>query len=476
MTVRTRFAPSPTGYLHIGGARTALFCWLFARHHGGQFILRIEDTDRERSTDASVQAILDGMQWLGLDYDEGPFYQTDHFDRYRQIIAQLLEQGDAYHCYCSKAELDQMRERQIAAGLNARYDGRHRDFSGTPPADVEPVVRFKNPQSGTVVWEDAVKGRIEIDNQELDDLIIARADGSPTYNLTVVVDDIDMRISHVVRGDDHVNNTPRQINMYRALGATPPIFAHVPMILGDDGQRLSKRHGAVGVMQYRDDGYLPQAVLNYLVRLGWSHGDQELFTLDEMIDLFDLENVNRAPSTFNTAKLLWLNEQYIKNQPAAAVAKQLQWHIDQLGIDVNAGPALETVVELLKERAATLKDMAEQAEFLFVEFDQYDQKAAQKNLKAAAVEPLNLARELLEQLDHWNSGELQQVLQQVVTKLDIGFGKLGQPLRVALTGRAAAPGNDAVLAALGKTKSLARIGRGLRFIEQRIAAAEQRGS
>ncbi len=475
LAVKTRFAPSPTGYLHIGGARTALFCYLFARRHGGQFVLRIEDTDRERSTDESVQAILDGMAWLGLDYDEGPYYQTDHFEHYKSVVQQLLEQGDAYYCYCSKDELEAMRAAQIAAGENPRYDGRYRDFSGAPPAGVDPVVRFKNPLSGKVIWQDAVKGQIEIDNAELDDLIIARADGTPTYNLTVVVDDIEMAISHVIRGDDHVNNTPRQVNIYRALGKSPPVFAHVPMILGDDGQRLSKRHGAVGVMQYRDDGYLPQAVLNYLVRLGWSHGDQEVFSREQMIALFDLADVNRAPSTFNTEKLLWLNQQYIQTEPTEKVAGHLGWHLDQHGFDWRDGIEPERVVALFRERATTLKAMAEQADFLYRDFEQYDQKAAQKNLKAAAQQPLTRVKERLMALDDWAAGAIQAELQATVDELEIGFGKLGQPLRVALTGRGAAPGNDAVLAVLGKSRSVARIDRALGFIEQRIAEAEARG-
>lgn len=307
MTITTRFAPSPTGYLHVGGARTALFSWLHARKHGGRFILRIEDTDLERSTQESVDAILQGMSWLGLEYDAGPFYQTHHFDRYREIIQQLLDQGDAYHCYCSKEELEELRTTQMANKEKPRYDGRCRGLK-EPKAGVQPVVRFKNPEEGAVVINDLVKGQIIVANKELDDLIIARGDGSPTYNLTVVVDDMDMQVTHVIRGDDHVNNTPRQINILRALGAKLPEYAHVPMILGSDGARLSKRHGAVSVMQYRDEGFLPEALLNYLVRLGWSYGDQELFSLDEMVALFELEKVNVSASTFNPEKLLWLNQ------------------------------------------------------------------------------------------------------------------------------------------------------------------------
>jgi glutamyl-tRNA synthetase len=473
--IRTRFAPSPTGYLHVGGARTALFCYLFARRHDGEFVLRIEDTDRERSSEESVTAILDGMHWLGLDYDQGPYYQTERFDHYRSVVQTLLDGGHAYYCYCSREELETMRERQAAAGLKPRYDGRYRDFEGEAPVGVEPVVRFKNPLLGTVSWRDSVKGHIEIDNAELDDLVIARSDGTPTYNLTVVVDDIDMGITHVVRGDDHVNNTPRQINIYQALGKQAPVFAHVPMILGDDGARLSKRHGAVSVMQYRDDGYLPQALLNYLVRLGWSHGDQEVFSMDEMKSLFDLEDVNRAASTFNTEKLLWINHHYIQNLPAEEVANHLLWHMQQGQLDLQAGPPLPQVVGLLKERARTLCEMAGQAEFLFRDFDAFDETSAAKHLKAAAETPLQTLREALSRLEDWSAAGIQSTFQSVVDELGIGFGKLGQPLRVAVTGRGAAPANDAVLALLGKARSLQRIDRALVFIGDRKSAAMARG-
>src|SRR5690606_15147708 len=340
MTVRTRFAPSPTGYLHIGGARTALYCWLYARRHGGKFILRIEDTDLERSTAESVNAILEGMTWLGLEYDEGPFYQTKRFDRYREVIEQLLREGKAYHCYCSKERLEQLRAEQMARKEKPRYDALCRNGVANPPPGVKPTVRFKNPQDGAVVVEDLIRGRVVYQNSELDDLIIARADGSPTYNFTVVVDDMDMNITHVIRGDDHLNNTPRQMNMFAALGATPPKYAHVPMILGPDGARLSKRHGAVSVMQYRDDGYLPEALLNYLVRLGWSHGDQEIFTLDEMIQLFDVADVHKSPAAVNPDKLLWLNQHYLKTSDPKHVAHHLSYHLGKLGIDPAEGPDL----------------------------------------------------------------------------------------------------------------------------------------
>ncbi|HPE74386.1 MAG TPA: glutamate--tRNA ligase, partial [Candidatus Competibacter sp.] len=338
--VKTRFAPSPTGYLHIGGARTALFSWLYARRHGGPFVLRVEDTDLERSTPEAVNAILEGMNWLGLDYDEGPFYQTQRFDRYREVLQQLLREGKAYYCYCTREELEALRAEQMAHKIKPRYDGRHRDYQGAPREGVEPVVRFKNPIDGEVVVEDLIRGKIVFQNAELDDLIIARADGTPTYNFCVVVDDMDMGITHVIRGDDHINNSPRQINILKALGASAPRYAHVPMILGPDGQKLSKRHGAASVMEYRDMGYLPEAVLNYLVRLGWSHGDQEIFSLDEMTELFDLDDCNKAPSAINPSKLIWLNKHYLKTLDPIHVARHLSWHLGQLGIDPSEGPQL----------------------------------------------------------------------------------------------------------------------------------------
>jgi glutamyl-tRNA synthetase len=315
-SVRTRFAPSPTGYLHIGSVRTALYAWLFARHHGGRYILRVEDTDRERSTQAAVDAILEGMAWLGLGYDEGPFYQTQRFPRYREVVDQLLAGGHAYHCYCTREELDAMRAAAQAEGRKPRYDGRCRERKA-PRDGVAPVVRFRNPSSGDVVLEDRVKGRIVFANAELDDLIIARSDGTPTYNFTVVVDDADMRITHVIRGDDHVNNTPRQINMFSALGVAPPVYAHLPMIHGTDGAKLSKRHGAVNVLEYRDMGFLPQGLLNYLLRLGWSHGDQEIFSVDDMVRLFDLDKVSRAAASFDPSKLLWVNQQHMQSTPSS---------------------------------------------------------------------------------------------------------------------------------------------------------------
>jgi glutamyl-tRNA synthetase len=462
MSIRTRFAPSPTGYLHVGGARTALFSWLYARKHGGQFILRIEDTDLERSTQESVQAILDGMKWLGLDYDEGPFYQSQRFDRYRQIIDQLLRQGDAYYCYCSKEELDVLREQQTINKEKPRYNGKCR-HGATRHGD--PVVRFKNPEQGDVVISDLVKGRITIANSELDDLIIARSDGTPTYNLTVVVDDMDMRVTHVIRGDDHVNNTPRQINILNALGAQLPIYAHLPMILGDDGSRLSKRHGAVSVMQYRDDGFLPEALLNYLVRLGWSHGDQELFTLDEMIRLFELEKVNVSASTFNSDKLLWLNHHYLMTSDPELVAQHLSGHLVELGLNPNDGPALPELVKAQRERCKTLIQMAADSAFFFQDFDTYDENAAKKNFKAETTAVLQQLYDQFVGVDAWETEALHHIVQATAEQLQLGLGKVAQPLRVALSGSAVSPAIDATLTLLGRTKTLDRIDKAIRFIK-----------
>lgn len=465
MKIRTRFAPSPTGYLHIGGARTALFSWLYARHHGGAFILRIEDTDLERSTPESVNAILEGMSWIGLEYDEGPFYQTKRFDRYKEVIDKLLDEDKAYHCYCSKEELTVMRDEQKAKKLKPRYDGRCRHRKGPVPEGINPVVRFKNPLEGAVVIDDLTKGRVTIQNSELDDLIIARSDGSPTYNLTVVVDDLEMGISHVIRGDDHLNNTPRQINILKALGADIPVYAHLPMILGADGSRLSKRHGAVSVMQYRDDGYLPEALLNYLVRLGWSHGDQEIFSIDEMIDLFDVEKVNKAAAAFNPEKLLWLNQQYIKESEPEHIAHHLSWHLGQRDIDPSSGPELLEVVKTLQERSKTLVEMADSCRFFYHDFDSYDEKAAKKNLKPAIQKALQDFRDNLAHLPDWEREEIHKLLEQTCDIHELKIGKLAQPVRVAVSGCAVSPPIDITLKLLGKETVLARLDRALLFIE-----------
>lgn len=468
MKVRTRFAPSPTGYLHIGGARTALFCWLYSRHHGGDFVLRIEDTDRERSTPEAVQAILDGMKWLGLDHDEGPFYQTERFDRYRELVRVLLDEGKAYHCYCTKEELDERRAEQMANKQKPRYDGRCRD-RGEPREGVEPVVRFRNPQDGAVVIEDHVRGTVTYNNSELDDLIIARSDGTPTYNFTVVVDDMDMEITHVIRGDDHLNNTPRQINIFKALGKEPPQFAHLPMILGPDGAKLSKRHGAVSVMEYRNEGFLPEAVRNYLVRLGWAHGDQEIFSTEEMTELFDIADVNHSASAINPSKLEWLNQHYIMQGDPEVLAEELKWHFDRLGVETSNGPSLAGVVKANQERAKTFVEMAENSRFFYEDFTEYDEKAARKVLKPDAVEPLQAVRDALAELDDWRAEAIHNVIIATGEKLDLKLGKVAQPIRVAVAGKGISPPIDATLELLGKDKTLERIDTAIRHIADHTA-------
>ncbi|MDE2089603.1 MAG: glutamate--tRNA ligase [Gammaproteobacteria bacterium] len=465
MQIRTRFAPSPTGYLHVGGARTALFSWLYARRHGGQFILRIEDTDLERSTPESVNAILEGMAWLGLDYDEGPFFQTRRFERYREVFEQLLERGLAYRCYCSKERLEALRAEQMARKEKPRYDGHCRNLTGLPPAGVQPVIRFKNPMDGEVIVDDLIRGRVAFQNKELDDLIIARSDGTPTYNFSVVVDDMDMRITHVIRGDDHLNNTPRQINILQALGAATPHYAHVPMILGPDGQRLSKRHGAVSVMQYRDDGYLPEALLNYLVRLGWAHGDQEIFSLDEMVRLFDVRDVHRSAASFNTEKLLWLNHHYIKTSAPAHVAHHLSWYLGRLGVDPAQGPDLSEVVKAQRERAKTLAEMARNSLFFYREFDHYDAKAAAKFLNQDMKQPLECVRERLAGQGVWTAEAIHRTIEAIAEELGLKLGAIAQPLRVAVSGTAVSPPIDVTLSLLGREKVLRRIDRALQYIE-----------
>jgi glutamyl-tRNA synthetase len=469
MTVRTRFAPSPTGYLHVGGARTALFSWLHARKHGGKFILRIEDTDLERSTEESINAILEGMTWLGLEYDEGPFYQTHRFDRYNEVILELLDKGLAYRCNCTKERLESLREGQMQRKEKPRYDGHCRDRRVSP--DEPHVVRFCNPLYGVVLVDDMIRGKVAYQNEELDDLILRRTDGAPTYNLSVVVDDSDMGVTHVIRGDDHLNNTPRQINILRAMGKEPPRYAHVPMILGDDGTRLSKRHGAVSVMEYRKQGVLPEALLNYLVRLGWSHGDQEVFSLDDMIELFDITNVNRAASAFNTEKLLWLNQHYIKNDDPARIARLLSPFMGDIGIDPAPYPPLVEVVRAQQERSKTLVEMAEISAFFYRDFEEYDLSAAGKHLKPAAREALEEVRKALATLEDWKPEPLHQAVTDVAARLGLGLGKVAQPLRVAVVGRAASPGIDVTLYLVGREACLRRIDRALRHIDQLAAGA-----
>ena len=468
MMIKTRFAPSPTGYLHIGGARTALFSWLYARKTEGTFILRIEDTDRERSTQESVDAIFEGMDWLGLNYDEKPTYQTDRFDRYAEVIQQLLDEGKAYRCYCSKDRLDKMREEQMANKEKPRYDGKCRDREEAAE-EGDYVIRFRNPQEGSVDIDDLVRGTITVANAELDDLIIARTDGTPTYNLTVVVDDLDMGISHVIRGDDHINNTPRQINIMKALGKEPPKYAHVPMILGSDGKRLSKRHGAVSVMQYRDEGYLPQALLNYLVRLGWSHGDQEVFSRDEMIDLFSLEGVNKSPSIFNPEKLLWLNQHYLKELSLDEIAKHLEWHIKQQNLDISQGPDIKDVIAAQRERAKTLVDLVSSSRYFYEDFSTYDEKAAKKQFKTATPDILQALHDELAKLSDWEEGSLQAAIKQVCESLELKLNKVGPPLRVALTGSAMSPSLEITLKLIGRERSLKRILKAVKFNRAKYA-------
>ncbi len=472
MTVRTRFAPSPTGYLHVGGARTALFCWLYARKMGGQFILRIEDTDRERSTEESVNVILEGMDWLGLDYDEGPFYQTDQFARYKEVIQHLLDTGHAYHCDCSKERLADLREQQMANKEKPRYDGCCREKNLAAAGNT--VVRFKNPLEGDVVINDMVKGRVVINNRELDDLILARTDDTPTYNLTVVVDDWDMKMTHIIRGDDHLNNTPRQINILKALGAELPVYAHVPMILGDDGKRLSKRHGAVSVMEYKENGFLPEALINYLVRLSWSHGDQEIFSLEQMIQLFDAVNVNTSASTFNTEKLLWLNQHYIKAKDPAVLAELLQEYIHAAHYNTDNGPELIEVLKVFQERCSTLVELADEIRFLYDDFESYDAKQAKKQFKQTTLPIIESLKLQYEELDDWSAAAIHHVVENTVNTLEVGFGKVGQPLRLAVTGHGKSPSIDVTLELLGKERTLQRLDQSIGFINDRYAESEAR--
>jgi len=466
MTCRTRFAPSPTGYLHIGGARTALYAWLYARRFGGQFVLRIEDTDQGRNNPDAIKAIIDAMAWLGLDYDEGPFYQSERLPRYQELAERLVEEGHAYYAYESREELDAMREAAMQAGDKPRYNGVYRERNAPWRDDPNRVIRFKNPQDGTVVWADKVKGRIEIANAELDDLVILRPDDHPTYNFAAVVDDLDMRISDVVRGDDHVNNTPRQINLYRALGVEPPAFAHLPMILDETGAKLSKRTGAADVMQYRDAGYLPHALLNYLARLGWSHGDQEIFSIDEMQALFDLKDVNPKAARLDAAKLGWLNQQYLKNDDPAEVAPYLDWQLCSAGYDLSVGPSSAELVIALRERVQTLKDMAERSKVWFTPLTDYDEVALAKHLTPAARTPLIEARARLAELPEWTQETVASALRQAAEALELGMGKVAQPLRVAMTGTQVSPDIGWTVYLVGRDQALARLDAALRLIPE----------
>ncbi|MDT0634259.1 glutamate--tRNA ligase [Spectribacter hydrogenoxidans] len=476
MAVTTRFAPSPTGYLHVGGARTALYSWLHARQSGGVFRLRIEDTDRERSTPEAVQAILDGMAWLGLAHDGGIEYQTERFERYRALIGQLVEAGHAYPCYSSAEDVEAMREAARARGDKPRYDGTWRPAPGKvlpePPAGVDPVIRFATPQDGDTVVHDLVKGDIILPNSELDDLVIARGDGTPTYNFCVVVDDMDMGITHVIRGDDHVNNTPRQLAILKALidigaageRAEPPQYAHVPMILGADGKRLSKRHGAVSVMAYREQGILPQALLNYLVRLGWAHGDQEIFSVDEMLAHFDISRVQGGAATFDPDKLLWVNQEHIKAAPADRLEAEFSWHLQRQGIDPSGGPALTDVIDVLRERARTLVEMAEKAAMFYQPVTGYEDKAVNKHGKPPAAERLAEVHAALAGLDDWQPEAIHAAVHRVAEQAEVGLGKVAQPIRIAVSGTAVSPPIDQTLWLLGRDESLARLAAGMEYL------------
>ncbi len=461
MTTRTRFAPSPTGYLHIGGARTALFSWAYARKLGGTFILRIEDTDLERSSQESVQAILDGMAWLNLGHDEGPFYQMQRMDRYKVVLQQMLDEGKAYYCYTTPAELEAMREAQRAKGEKPRYDGTWRPEQGkvlpTPPADVKPVVRFKNPMHGVAAWDDMVKGKIVFENSELDDLIIARQDGTPTYNFCVVIDDWDMGITQVIRGDDHVNNTPRQINILKALGATLPQYAHVPMILGSDGERLSKRHGAVGVMQYEEDGFLPEALINYLARLGWSHGDEEIFSVEQLVEWFDLEHISKSAAQFNPEKLRWLNQHYIKLADNERLAAWVSKHLDKRGVTVSDAPALTAVIALYKERVATLVELANEVAVYYSDV----QPAAELLETHLTAEVLPALRELAERFADiaWEAPVVAATIKELLAKHNLKMPKLAMPVRVMLVGQTHTPSVDAVITMFPRALVLQRLQR-----------------
>ncbi len=471
MSVRTRFAPSPTGVLHLGSIRTALFCWLYARHHDGQFILRIEDTDRKRSTPENVDAILQGLEWLGLDADEGPIFQTRRFDRYREVKERWLEEGKAYHCYCTREELDALRAEQMEKGERVRYDGRCRNRT-KPREGIEPVVRFKNPRDGEVVVHDQVRGRVVFENAQLDDLIIARSDGSPTYNFTVVVDDYDMRITHVIRGDDHLNNTPRQINMFASLGAELPAFAHLPMILGPDGAKLSKRHGAVDIREYREQGYLPEAMLNYLVRLGWSYGDQEIFSIEEMINLFDMAAVNQSASAFNPEKLRWLNQQHIMAAPAERIGGLLVPYLIQAGLNPANGPDPVAVAEGFRERADTLLHMAASARYCYEDFEVVEPNAAKKHLRPVILDPLQAVRDRLASLPIWTRPAIVEAIGAVAEEFEIKMGKLGQPIRVAVTSGPVSPPIDVTLELVGQERTIRRLDAAIVGIAARKAAGQ----
>jgi len=468
MTIKTRFAPSPTGYLHIGGVRTALFSWLHARHHGGQFVLRIEDTDRERSTQESIDIILEGMQWLGLDWDEEPVYQSRRLEHYAAVAEQLISEDKAYHCYCTKEELDSMREEQVARGENPRYDGRCRERH-EPRDGVDPVVRFRIPDEGEVVIEDLVRGTVVYENTMLDDLVIMRSDGTPTFHFCNVIDDADMGVTHVIRGDDHLNNTARHVHMIDGMGLSRPAFAHLPLILGEDGSKLSKRHGAVNVLEYRDEGYLPDAVVNYLARLGWSHGDQEIFSRDQLIDLFDIKDANASASRFSSEKLTWLNQQYIMAAEPEELVPLLLEQMTKVGIDASQGPDPVRVVSAYRERAETLRELAASVAYLYCDDIELDAGAAKKQLRPVVQVPLQTLRENLAAIDAWQAPAIHQAMEDAANAHDLKFGKIGQPVRVAVTGGPVSPPIDVTVELVGKERSLARLDKALAYIAERAA-------
>jgi glutamyl-tRNA synthetase len=462
MAVRTRFAPSPTGFLHLGNVRTALYAWLYAKRYHGKFILRIEDTDPERSKPEYIDALLDDLRWLQINYDEGPYYQSKRFNRYKEVAHQLIKEGKAYRCYCSKERLQSLREDQIRNKQKPRYDGRCRELDA--PQNTPFVVRFKNPSTGVVKFHDLIHGDLSFQNSELDDVVLLREDGIPTYNFAVVVDDLDMNITHVTRGDDHINNTPRQINIFNALDAEPPQYAHLSSILGNDGKRLSKRHGAISALQLREEGFLPEALVNYLARLGWSHGDQEIFSHDELKKLFDLAHVHKSAATFDKNKLVWLNQHYLKSLPPHRVAEELKWHMNKLNIHLQNGPDLEEVTEAQAERCKTLNEMAERSRFLFEDFQTYDEKSAKKHLKKEAGALLQSVLGEFKTLKHWERMKLHDIILSTADKFQLKLNHVAQPIRVALTGITVSPPIDLTLYLVGREKTLARIERAIQFI------------
>jgi len=468
MSVVTRFPPSPTGYLHVGSARTALFNWLYARCNGGKFILRIEDTDRARSSQEAVDVILAGMEWLGLDYDEGPYFQTQRFDRYAEVTEGLLKQGKAYRCYCSRERLDNLRAEQMANKVKPRYDGHCRDRTSPSTSAESPVIRFKTPIAGAIRVDDKVHGLITTSNGELDDLVIARSDGTPTYHLTVVVDDIDMGITHVIRGDDHINNTPRQLHILEALGAPRPVYAHVPMINGTDGKKLSKRHGAISVLEFREQGFLPDALLNYLARLGWAHGDQEIFSREELTAAFGFDGLNKSAATFDWDKLQWLNQQYIQQCPMAELVERSRQHFDELEINLDNGPPVEVALEAQRTRAKTLVEVAEQSKMFYGEYA-LDAAAAKKHLRPVVGPALRAIRDKFAGIAKWEGDSLKLIVEQTAEEFDFKMGKVAQPLRVAVTGAAASPSIDITLELIGKSATLARLDSALVYIDERNA-------